>query len=63
MGRTGVVGLGGEPAVRVDPEDRIGLELAVLPVHVLQVLGGDDGELQVQRLRWRRARRGHGGLC
>ncbi|PON69064.1 hypothetical protein PanWU01x14_090890 [Parasponia andersonii] len=59
-GRTGIVGLGGEAAVRVDPEDGVGLEVAaVLPVDVLEVLGGDDREVQIEELRRRSARRRH----
>lgn len=46
-GRSGLVRFGGEAAVRVDPEHGVRLEIAVLPVDVLQVLGGDDCELQV----------------
>lgn len=61
-GRPGLVRFGGEAAVRVDPEHGVGLEIAVLPVDVLQVLGGDDGELQVQRLGRRWSRRSHFGI-
>ncbi|CAL5350572.1 unnamed protein product [Camellia sinensis] len=46
-------GLGGETVVRVDPEDGVGFEVALTPVHVLQVLGGDDRDVEVERLRWR----------
>lgn len=52
-GGGGVVGLGGETVVRVDPEDGVGFEVALTPVHVLQVLGGDDRDVEVERLRWR----------
>lgn len=51
-GRSGFVRFSGEAAVRVDPEDRVGLEVAVFPVDILEVLGGDDGEFQVERFRW-----------
>lgn len=50
-GGAGVVGFGGEAAIRVDPEHCVGLELAVLPVDVLEVLGGDDREVQIERLQ------------
>lgn len=39
----GVVGFGGETAIGIDPEDDVGLEVAVFPVDVFEVLGGDDG--------------------
>ena len=48
-GRPGVVGLGGLAAVRVDPEDGVGLEIALPPIHVLQVLGGDDRDVEIER--------------
>lgn len=37
-----IVGFGGELVIRVDPEYRVGFQIPVLPVHVLQVLAGDD---------------------
>lgn len=40
---SGIVGFGGESAIRVDPEDDVRLEGTVFPVNVLEVLGGDDG--------------------
>lgn len=46
-GGTGVVGLGGLAAVRVDPKDDVGLEIAVPPINVLQVLSGDDCDIRV----------------
>lgn len=60
-GRTRVIGFGGETTIRVDPEDNIGLEIPVFPVDVLEMLGRDDGEVEIQGLRWRRARRRHAG--
>lgn len=59
-GGAGVVGLGGEPAVGVYPEDGVGLEVAVLPVDVLEMLGGDDREVEIERLLRRRAGGSHG---
>lgn len=50
-GGAGVVGFGGEAAVRIDPEDGVGFEVAVAPVDVLQMLGGDDRDFEVERLR------------
>lgn len=38
----GVVGFGSQTALRVDPEHDVGFQIAVLPVHVLYVLCGDD---------------------
>lgn len=59
-GRPGVVGLGGEATVRIDPEDGVGLEVAaVAPVDVLEVLGGDDREVEIEGLRRRKARGRH----
>lgn len=55
-GVAGVVGFGGETAVGVDPEDDVRLEVAVFPVDVLEMLGGDDGEVEIHRLRRRRTR-------
>lgn len=64
-GRPGIVGLGGETTVRVGPEDDVRLERAVAPVDVLEVLGGDDCDVEIERaLRWPRG--GHGfcvSLC
>lgn len=58
-GRAAVVGLGGEAAIGIDPEDGVGLEVAILPVDVLEVLGVDDGEVELEGLRRRDARGGH----
>lgn len=72
-GGAGVIGLGGDAAVRIEVENSAGLEVAAAPVDVLQVLGGDDGDLGLQRERLRRRggrrrgrrgpmrRRSHGG--
>lgn len=46
-GGAAVVRLGGELVVRIEPEDGIGLELAVAPVDVLQVLGRNDRQIQI----------------
>lgn len=35
FGGSGVVGFGGELVIRVDPEDGVGFQIAVFPVHVL----------------------------
>lgn len=51
LGGAGVVGFGGEAAVRIDPEDGVGFEVAVTPVDVLQMLGGDDRDFEVELLR------------
>lgn len=40
--RSGIIGASREAAFRVDPEDSVGFEVAVPPVDVLDVLGGDD---------------------
>lgn len=53
----GVVGLGGDAAVGIEVGHNVGLEVAVSPIDVLEVLRGDDGDLEVQgprRWRWRR---------
>lgn len=47
----GVVGFSGDAAVRVDPEDGVGFEVAMSPVDVLQVLGGDNSDFEVVWLR------------
>lgn len=49
--RAGFVWFGSKPAVRVDPEDGVRLEFTMFPVNVLEVLSGDDGEVDVQRTR------------
>lgn len=57
-----VVGLGGETAVGVEPEDGVGLEFTeVAPVDILEVLGGDDRQVEVEGLRRRRKARGRHG--
>ena len=60
-GGSGVVGFGGLAAVRVDPEDDVGFEVAVPPIDVLEVLGGDDGDVEVVELGLLRAVGGGGG--
>lgn len=63
-GGAGVVGSGGEAEVRVvvEGEGGVGLEVAVAPVDVLQVLSRYDRDLEVERCgvvhgRWWRRRR------
>lgn len=46
----GIVGFGGELVIRVDPEDGVRFEVAVLPIDVLQMLAGDDRHFQVEHL-------------
>lgn len=41
-GVAGVVGFRGEAPLRVHPENHVGFQIAVLPVHVLQVLRRHD---------------------
>jgi len=58
----GVVGAGGGAAGGVEVGDDVGAEVTASPVDVLQVLPGNDGDLQIERLgrrrgRWRRHRR------
>lgn len=53
----GIIGLSGSPVVRVNPKDDIGLEIAVMPIDIFQVLGGDDGDLEIVGFRWRARRR------
>lgn len=62
FGRAGIIRFSGETAVGVNPEDDVGLEIAVTPVDVLQVLGGDDGDVDVVGFRRRSSGcGGHGG--
>lgn len=53
----GVVGLGGGAAVGINIGDDVGLQIAVPPVDVLQMLSGDDCDFEIQRRtrrqRWR----------
>lgn len=61
----GVVGAGGGAAGGVEVGDDVGTEVTASPVDVLQVLPGDDCNLQVERLVgrrwwWRRHRRRRG---
>lgn len=56
--RSGIVGSSGEAAFGVDPEDGVWFEVAVLPIDVLEVFGGDDCEFHVERLRRRWPRSG-----
>lgn len=49
-----VVGAGGGAAGGVEVHHDVGTEVATAPVDILQVLPGDDGNLQVERLRQRR---------
>lgn len=51
--RSTVVGFGGESAIRVNPEDGVGFEVSIAPVHILEMLCGDDGHIEVQKLRRR----------
>ena len=56
----GVVGAGGGAAGGVEVGDDVGAEVTASPVDVLQVLPGNDGDLQIERLGWRRWRRRRG---
>lgn len=47
-----VVGFRRLSTVGIDPEDGVRVEIAVAPVHVLQLLRGDYSYVQLQR-RWR----------
>lgn len=47
----------------INSKYRVWLEVFVFPVHILEMLGRDDGELQVQTLLWWRARGGHDTMC
>lgn len=49
-GGAAVVGLGGQLAIGVEPEDGVGLEFAVAPVDVLEMLGRHDRQIQIQLL-------------
>jgi hypothetical protein len=49
-----VVGAGGGAAGGVEVDHGVGTEVATAPVDILQVLPGDDSNLQVERLRQRR---------
>lgn len=58
----GIVRFGSETAVRVDPEDDVGLEVAVTPAHVLEMLSGNNRNIEI--VEFRRLPRGcccHGG--
>lgn len=45
-GGSRIVGVGGETVIRVvEVQGGVGLEIAVSPIDVLEVLGGDDGDL------------------
>ncbi|KAL6953968.1 hypothetical protein U1Q18_030227 [Sarracenia purpurea var. burkii] len=48
----GIVGFGGESVIRVNPEDDVGFEVVVAPVHVLEMLHGNDHDVEIERLRW-----------
>lgn len=50
----GIVGTGGETVVLVKVQNNVGFQVTVTPVDILQVLGRDDGNDQVEWLR-----RGH----
>lgn len=43
-GIAGIIGLCGPTLIRVDPENDIGPEIAVMPIDIFEVLGGDDGD-------------------
>lgn len=49
-GGAAVIGLGGQLAIGVEPEDSVGLEFAVAPVDVLEMLGRHDRQIQIQPL-------------
>lgn len=50
-GGSGVVRLGGRSTLRVKVGDGIGFQITVPPIHVLQVLCGDDSDLDFKRPR------------
>jgi hypothetical protein len=52
-----VVRSGRETVARIEVDGGVGLQIAVAPVHVLQVLGGDYGDFEVERGRGRRRHR------
>ena len=49
-----VVRSGCKTVGRIEVDSGVGLEITVAPVHVLQVLGGDYGDFEVERGRDRR---------
>jgi hypothetical protein len=53
-GGSRVVRSGCEAVARIEVDGGVGLEVAVAPVHVLQVLGGDYCDFEVERGRVRR---------
>ena len=46
-----LVGFGGELEGGIDPSHDVRLQRAVTPVHVLEVFGGGDGQLQLVAIR------------
>lgn len=56
-GGAGIIWLGRGAAIGVEVGNDVGLEIAASPVDVLEVLGGDDGYLEVERPQRRRRRR------
>ena len=49
--RSGFVRFCSDPVVRTDPKDDVGLEFSMFPVNILEMLSGDDGDVDVQRTR------------
>lgn len=47
----GIVEASGEAIVRVKVQNNVGFQVTVTPVDILQVLGRDDGDDQVEWLR------------
>jgi len=47
----GIIGAGGERVVLVKIQNNVGFQVTVTPVDILQVLGRDDGDNQVEWLR------------
>lgn len=56
-GGSGVVGFGGGATLGIEVGDSVGLEVAVAPVNVLEMLCGDDSDLEINGLHSRRRRR------
>lgn len=43
----GIIGFGGLTAFWVDPENGVGFEITVTPVNILEMLCGDDGNIEI----------------